>query len=63
MQENANDPLKQGFQLGEKIFLTGNIFFPNWAFLIYAIKTSILMAHHFVKILYYKNCIVTHSVG
>ena len=31
MQENANDPLKQGFQLGKKIFLTGNIFFPNWA--------------------------------
>ena len=31
MQENANNPPIQGFQLGEKIFLTGNIFFFNWA--------------------------------
>ena len=31
MQENANDPLIQGFQLGKKISPTGNIFFFNWA--------------------------------
>ena len=31
MQENANNPLIQGFQLGKKIFLTGNIFFSSWA--------------------------------
>ena len=59
MQENANNPPIQGFQLGKKIFLTGNIFFSNWAFLIYAIKTSILMAHHFVKILYCKGIVLS----
>ena|GEM_PF-5533246 len=31
MQEKANNPLKQGFQLGKKISPTGNIFFSNWA--------------------------------
>lgn len=31
MQEKANTPLKQGFQLGKKNSPTGNIFFLSWA--------------------------------
>lgn len=31
LHKKANNPQKQGFQLGKKNFLTGNLFFPSWA--------------------------------
>ena len=48
MQEKANNPLKQGFQLGKKNSPTGNIFFFNWALFSAQLTFGLFHAHQHI---------------